>query len=72
MTNHPNRSKRSHTVTVIHDGNLGGDVIGLDLTRQMAFDTAKKAAGRGAEFVAHYGPTSCAYVGADVTAVIAW
>lgn len=72
MTNHPNRSKRLHTVTVIRDGNLGGDVIGRDLSRQKAFDAAKKAAGRGAQFSASYGPTSCAYIGREVTAVIAW
>lgn len=37
-----------------------------------AMKAAKKAAGRAAKFDGHYGPTSFAYVGRDVTAVVAW
>ena len=69
----PNRNPRSRSVYVIRDTETGvkTERVIADLTNTQAMAAAKKAAGAGAVFVAHYGPTSFAYVGA-VTAVVSW
>jgi hypothetical protein len=71
MTNHPNRSRRVYAVRVGERGPTSSLVVS-GLTAGQAMAQAKKIAGRGARFVAHYGPQAVAYVGDDVTAVISW
>lgn len=58
------------TVTEIN-GKIATAKVGDFATVSKAYAAAKKAAGKGAAFSAHYGPTSAAYVGSTVTAVIA-
>jgi len=74
MTNHPNRSPRNRSVYLVRSGENGvtSDVVASGLTNTQAMDKAKKLAGAGATFIAHYGPTSCAYAGTEVTAVVSW
>jgi hypothetical protein len=77
MTNHPNRSRRTHSVYIVAEVGdcVSSTMIASELTRKEAFDLAKKTAGRGAEFTKYgscAGRTSVAYVGDDVTAVVSW
>lgn len=68
-------STRNHTVSVIKDE--GGRVsvseisTGLDLTYDQATRLARRESGLGAVF-RKYGPTSIAYVGRGITAVVVW
>ena len=70
MTNHPKRS-RKFTVTTLTGEPMVSAVLGREFTNAEAFAAAKRAAGKGARFNAHYGPDACAYVGINAVAVIA-
>lgn len=72
MTTHPSRNRKA-TVTAITQDEAGNLVFGRpsEYPRAKAYAAAKKLAGRGAQFTANYGPNSCAYVGREVTAVVA-
>ncbi len=70
MTNHQNRS---HSVYLVldDDDRITNPMIADRLTYDRAAKIAKRKAGRGAVFT-KYGPTSIAFLGREVTAVVSW
>lgn len=72
MVNHPDRS-RSYSVYLVRSINdrIAVEDLADSMTREQAMAAAKKSAGRNPEF-RNYGPTSIAYVGNGLTAVVSW
>jgi hypothetical protein len=75
MTNHPNRSQKQYTISVVRrtaSGLITADIRETVTGITRAHDLAKRLAGPDCTFVYRYGPDASAFVGNDVTAVIAW